>query len=824
MYRARTAFRVSIVLACLLLAAVSAPAWGAGPTEDALQRLEDATGGRAKVSMSQTTGVAKFVRLPADARNKALVGGRSFEARAEAFFGEYGAMFGIEDPKRDLMFVGKKPGNVMTHVSYQQVYQGVPVFAGVLRAHFNRAGRLAAVNGNFVPELQLDTTPTWTAPAAERVAIRAVRKSHPEPELFAADSHLYIFRAGLLQGVEGRNHLVYEVEVVNEARTVREFVYVDAHFGKVVDQITGIHDAHAFHREVYEGSLSNLVWTEGDPFPTGNTDWDNEIYGAGETYNVFASMTNGAYLSYDGSNAHMLTVNNDPTINCPNANWNGTSTNYCTGVTGDDTVAHEWGHAYTEFTNNLIYQWQSGALNESYSDIWGEVIDFENGRGTDAPGGLRAADGSNCSKFGDGPKRKDNTYRWLSGEDDTAFGGAIRDMWRPLCYGDPGEVTASQYWCTTGDSGGVHTNSGIPNHAFALIVDGGTYNGQTITGIGLNKTARIHWEAQNLLTPASDFVDHADALETACAALDAGNDVIYTLDAFSPTGVDSGERVDAADCTEVADAIAATELRTEPTQCNFQPLLDPNAPALCGGGTVTTVDLQDWETGLGGWTVSNVPVNPPTFDTPDWAVVGSLPASEPGSAAFVADLAIGDCVSDIEAGVLRLDSPVITLPASPPTAAIAFDHYVATELTWDGGNVKVSVNGGGFTLVPSSAYTFNAYNSSLETAANGNDNPMAGQAAFTGTDGGSPVGSWGQSQIDLTGIAAASDDIEIRFEMGLDGCNGIDGWYVDEVRVHTCSAPPCVPPGQGQPCDANTICCSGVGNCTGGKPSSRVCQ
>ena len=72
----------------------------------------------------------------------------------------------------------------------------------------------------------------------------------------------------------------------------------------------------------------------------------------------------------------MITVNNDPRIACPNANWNGVTTNYCDGVTSDDVVAHEWGHAYTEYTSGLIYQWQSGALNEAYSDIWGETVDL----------------------------------------------------------------------------------------------------------------------------------------------------------------------------------------------------------------------------------------------------------------------------------------------------------------------------------------------------------------------------------------------------------------------------------------------------------------
>ena len=87
----------------------------------------------------------------------------------------------------------------------------------------------------------------------------------------------------------------------------------------------------------------------------------------------------------------MRSVNNDPTIACPNANWNGATTNYCNGVTSDDVVAHEWGHAYTEYTHDLIYQWQPGALNESYSDIWGETVDMLNGVGTDSPASVRSA-------------------------------------------------------------------------------------------------------------------------------------------------------------------------------------------------------------------------------------------------------------------------------------------------------------------------------------------------------------------------------------------------------------------------------------------------
>ncbi len=794
--RNRTPFHwasLTVGVLLLALAVVPAPGQARASVEDGVARLAAATGGQAEVKMHRTTGAARFVRLPAGALKS--LDGATPEDRSAAFFARYGSAFGVDKAAAELVLHSVQADAHRTHVTYRQVHRGVPVFGGELKAHFDAEGQLTVANGTFAPGLAVDVRPVWSTDAAAGVAIRRVagQESLSAKALDAVSSRLYVYRAGLLGGPVGGDHLVYEVEVADAALTVRERVYVDAHSGKVVNQITMIH--HALDREVYEGNLSNLVWSEGDPDPippgwAGGTpqqiiDWQDEIDGARETYNTMGSMTGGTYLSYDGMMATMITVNNDPTINCPNANWNGVSTNYCSGVTGDDTVAHEWGHAYTEYTNNLIYQWQSGALNEAYSDIWGEVVDLINARGTDAPGGPRSTGG--CSIYGNGTPSVDNSYRWLSGEDDPAFGGAIRDMWHPNCYGDPGRVLDPIYWCTTGDFGGVHINSGIPNHAFALMVDGGTYNGQTVSGIGLTKASRIHWEAQNLLTISSEFPDHADALAAACSGLIGAT--LYELDAQSPTGVVSAQVISAADCAEVTTAIAAVELHATPN-CIWPPLLDPDAPTLCDGeGSVVSIDSEDWESGLGAWTVGTRDVaNPATFDTPDWAVVTPLPDGEPGSAAFVADILLGDCVTDLEAGVLFLESPVINIPASAADARVAFDHWVATELGWDGGNVKVSVNGGAFALVPGSAYTFNTYPGSLQAPPN--DNPMAGEEAFTGTDEGTVNGSWGQSQLTLDGIAAPGDDIRIRFEFGVDGCNGVIGWYVDEVEVYTCDAVP----------------------------------
>ena len=118
--------------------------------------------------------------------------------------------------------------------------------------------------------------------------------------------------------------------------------------------------------------------------PTTTVEADNMIYASGETYDLFSSAFGRD--SFDAAGGIMDSIFNRGN-GCPNASWNGLFISFCPGTTSDDVTAHEWGHAYTQYTHNLIYQWQPGALNESYSDIWGEVVDLINGRQTDSPGG-----------------------------------------------------------------------------------------------------------------------------------------------------------------------------------------------------------------------------------------------------------------------------------------------------------------------------------------------------------------------------------------------------------------------------------------------------
>ena len=525
-----------LLIACIFLCSATVQAAPSQAVSDGIARLQQASSNQASITVDTATEVANFFRIDPGTLQQRQAPSQPFDLQTRGFLAEYGSAFGLRDPSSELVLVREQTDAYgLGHVRYRQVYQGIPVFGAELTSLFDRGRSLSTVSASTIELDGLDISPSWRADEAEAIALQHVatgpqqRKNASRPaasNLFVSNSQLVIFRSGQLQGIPGRNYLAWKLEVVNDSVTVREFVFIDAHSGKVLDQITGIHEA--LDRKISETSLANVKWedSDGDPDPipaawAGGTvaqvrSWQDEIDGARETYNLFSSMTGGTWRSYDGADATMRTVNNDPRISCPNASWNGVSTNYCNGVSGDDTVAHEWGHAYTEYTSNLIYQWQSGALNESFSDVWGEVVDFLNGRGRDAP--LTARTTGSCSVYGAGPD-VDDSYRWLSGEDDPAFGGAIRDMWNPVCYGDPGKVSDAQYWCSTADSGGVHINSGVPNHAFALIVDGGSYNGQVISGLGLFKSSHLFWNTLQMLVPSSDFSHMADALEASCANL-----------------------------------------------------------------------------------------------------------------------------------------------------------------------------------------------------------------------------------------------------------------------------------------------------------------
>jgi hypothetical protein len=331
----------------------------------------------------------------------------------------------------------------------------------------------------------------------------------------------------------------------------------------------------------------------------------------------------------------------------------------------------------------------------------------------------------------------------------------------------------------------VHINSGIVNHLFALLVDGGTYNGRTVTALGLTKATHLIFRAQSqYLVPSSDFADFADAMEQSCVDLVGQN--LNTIATSGPGGP-SGQIISAADCSSLAQGILAVELRTPPTFCNFQPMLNPAAPALCPAGQVpASFFSQNFESNpfSAGWAATTGPTSP-DFTPRAWVWANNNLPSRAGSGVFAVDFQGGTCApGGDESGVIQLESPTFVLPAG--THRLAFDHWVASEGTYDGGNLKVSVNAGAFTVVPAVNLTFNPYVGGLSGA--GSTNPMFGQPGFSGTNGGENSGSWGTTVVDLTGIATAGQSVKLRFDFGTDGCAGVIGWYLDNLSAYTCGA------------------------------------
>jgi len=359
-------------------------------------------------------------------------------------------------------------------------------------------------------------------------------------------------------------------------------------------------------------------------------------------------------------------------------------------------------------------------------------------------------------------------------------------MWDPTKKNDPDKVTASNFWCDSGDNGGVHINSGIPNHAYALLVDGGTFNGQTIAGLGFTKAAHIFFRAQSeYLTSTSGFADFADAIEASCTDL-----IGINLEGLSMTETPagpSGEIITAADYTEVAKTLLAVELRSD-NLCIYETLLGPSTN-LCGAAASNPIFLEDWESGLGAWMVSQVPVDPNTWEPRDWTVRSNLPKNRSGSAIYAPNPVNGDCDTDLQNGVIQLESPILKMPNYLiGSFELAFNHNVNTEKDYDGGNIKYSLdNGTTWAIIPSSAFTANTYNLTLNNT--NNDNPMMGEEAFSGIDEGPVTESeWGQSTIDLSSIGVTSNStLKLRWEFGSDGCNGNDGWYIDEIVIFNCS-------------------------------------
>ncbi len=267
------------------------------------------------------------------------------------------------------------------------------------------------------------------------------------------------------------------------------------------------------------------IWTAAEYDKPANTNLDNVAldihynmqWVSDYWYNIHGRKgwddNNGAYINY------VHTADNEYDQNgvfiayhrwYNNAYWNGKNMHFGDGDGSTfgpkgylDVCGHELSHAITAATCNLVYRWESGALNESFSDIWGACI-------------------TNYAKTQD--PTLTGELIWRHGENRnyvrTANSG-LRDLQNPPMYNDPSTYKSTNWQpgdyvdCPvesdgTNDHCGVHTNSGVFNKWFFLITQGEVYINSNfqpyaITGLGFEKTEKIAYLMEQNLTPNAGF-------------------------------------------------------------------------------------------------------------------------------------------------------------------------------------------------------------------------------------------------------------------------------------------------------------------------------
>ncbi len=364
-----------------------------------------------------------------------------------------------------------------------------------------------------------------------------------QPRINRGDATARVVRHGLaLTDIVGDAELVFltkpnDVSILSWQVEVKhgvglaadhDLMFFDAMTGDLKGRHALLHrsrDRHTFDsgNDLLGRYDSNNPIREEDSKDTQDICLDDAHNNAGIAYDYFKSEHSRD--SYDDSGARINSVvrvmrmdrDGDYTVT-NHAAWTGSLLIYGDGDSNHscfpvlDVVAHEFTHAVTENSAGLVYEDESGALNESWSDAFGAAIEAHY-RGV----------------------VNDNT--WYAGED-ILDGGAFRDM------SDPTRDTASKdhygdYTTELDDNGGVHTNSGIPNLAFYLLSAGGTHpRGKTyipVSGISISKAASIWYDA------LTNYMDPDESMHQARAST--------LLAAF--------DRYDHAELSQVANAWAA---------------------------------------------------------------------------------------------------------------------------------------------------------------------------------------------------------------------------------------------------------------------------
>jgi Zn-dependent metalloprotease len=417
-----------------------------------------------------------------------------------------------------------------TIVKFRQTINKIPVYGSLISAELDEENELISLNSSM-------GDPTAVSPIASVSPADAIRAASKKADAIApADSvpRLYYYYSDT-----GTWHLAYIIEDVTiPSKRVTLFdVVVDAHSGEVLAQLprtanlqVTAKDGLGKERQIIVSELGDTVLAMRDlslnvhTYDFGFDDPDtgnSRLPGKYVMYNqgwnpmaVSAHANTTAVIEFLRKVVMRQSIDNKggpliSSINCLvrkqaqpgnvwlNAYWNSSQMVYGQAsvqgklvslATSLDIVGHEIFHGVTEKTARLEYANQPGALNESLSDIFGVII----------------------SNF----DRELAQWNWEIGD---GFGGmSLRDMVNPNRFNQPKHMDRFEVLPNTedGDWGGVHTNSGIINHAAYLIMSSKTPEGNYLF-VPSELAALFYFALSQLLSRSSNFAQFRSAVESA---------------------------------------------------------------------------------------------------------------------------------------------------------------------------------------------------------------------------------------------------------------------------------------------------------------------
>ena len=424
------------------------------------------------------------------------------------------------------------------HYRYNQTYLGIPILGKAFIVHAKN-NRVYSFNGDIISSLDIGSATSINESSALVFALASVNASlykwqipgdeallkettgNPEATYYPK-GELYIVPEG--GDLKSKNlRLAYRFDIYSSKPLKRAYVFVDAITGQIILTLNRIETTdtpgtaqtkysgtQTITTDSYNSSYRLRETGRGNGIETYNlatgtdyatavdfTDTDNNWNNVNAAHDEVATDAHfGAEMTYDyyrnkfnrnsiDDNGFKLISYVHYDVNYVNAFWDGQEMTYGDGdatyspLTALDVCGHEITHGVDEHTANLVYQDESGALNEGYSDIFGTCIEWY-------------ARPSNAD--------------WLMGGD---LGTPFRDMSNPNAYGQPDTYLGTN-WDPNQE---VHTNSGVLAYWFYLTSQGGSgtndigsvYN---VTGISMDKAAAVAYRTMAIyLTAGATYTD-----------------------------------------------------------------------------------------------------------------------------------------------------------------------------------------------------------------------------------------------------------------------------------------------------------------------------